>query len=58
MVIRGQISEMIQHLFKRYEKDHDNDICAFLAESLITAALQEDMDFSIIKRVVAKLYDL
>lgn len=56
-IIRNQITDIVRILLLRFDKQWDDGICGFLAESLLTVAMQEDMEFELLTRVITKLFD-
>ncbi|MEF2966979.1 TetR/AcrR family transcriptional regulator [Paenibacillus sp. M1] len=57
-LIRGQIADLVRTLLLRFGQQRGDGMCDFLAESLLTVAVQEDLGFEPLAKVIAKLYDL
>ena len=55
-LLRNQIAKIVQDLLKRYGKNEGEPMSVFLAESLLTTAMQEDMQFEILLVVIERLF--
>jgi AcrR family transcriptional regulator len=55
-LLRSQITEIIKDLLNRFGKNESEAMTIFLAESLLTVALQDDMDFEILSVVLNKIF--
>lgn len=56
LLLRTQLSELLSVLLKRHGRKEDIELCPLLAEMVLACAMQKDIDYSVLSKVVIHLF--
>lgn len=56
LLLRGQITAVLDRLLERFSLAHDPDFTSLLAETVLACAIQKDIPFCALNRLIAIIY--
>lgn len=56
LLLRSQLSELLSDLLERHGRKEDMELCPLLAETVLACAMQKDIDYSVLSKVVIRLF--
>jgi AcrR family transcriptional regulator len=56
LLLRTQLSDLLTDLLVRHGRKEDTELCPLLAETILASAMQKDIDYSVLSKVVIRLF--
>ncbi len=56
VLLRNQLSELLSDLLLRLGRNEDIELCPLLAETVLTCAMQRDIDYSVLSKAISRLF--
>lgn len=56
ILLRNQLSELLSDLLERLGRKEDIQLCPLLAETVLACAMQKDIDYSVLSKVIKRLF--
>jgi len=56
VMLRSQLSDLLSALLERLDRKEDMELCPLLAETVLAGAIQKDIDYSVLSRMVNRIF--